>query len=246
MWAARRASREGRILSVLGLYLGGGTASAEGDAAPVSRGATATALGSGAGLLQVAPEGPAAAVGWRPGLDNDDDTHCSGGAERVVLGESEASAPAGSRVEGIVGGRASGISMRLLLRLPSLVDARGTTRTPGGEAPHTASFSRDGVAQAMPWAREPCPWRDLSRSGSGNPAGAGAPSSSMCESDSSSALDMLGMLSRRTSLGSMSSLLFVTLADMGRATVIAAAVDIGSSLGRTRLMDRRTRSMAAG
>ena len=102
MWAARRASRERRILSVLGVYKGSGTASAEGDAAPVSCGAMAA--GSGAGLLQVAPEGSTAAVGWSPKLDNDDDTHCSGGAERVVLGESEASASLGSRVEGIAGG----------------------------------------------------------------------------------------------------------------------------------------------
>ena len=89
-------------MSVLGVYKGSGTASAEGDAAPVSCGAMAA--GSGAGLLQVAPEGSAAAVGWSPKLDNDDDTHCSGGAERVVLGESEASASLGSRVEGIAGG----------------------------------------------------------------------------------------------------------------------------------------------
>ena len=196
MWAVRRASREGRILSVLGLNEGCGTASVEGDAAPVTCGATATAAGSGARLLRVAPEG-SAAVGWRrPRLDTDDDAHCSGGVERV--GESEASASFGSRIKGRA---ASDGSLRLLLRLPSLVDGRGTTRTPGGEAPHTASFSLEGVAQAVPWVtrRRVLGFSD---GGSGYPVGADAPGSSMSsQRDSSSSLEMLGILDRRTSSG---------------------------------------------
>ena len=235
-------------------YEGGGTASARGDAP-----------GSGAGLPQVAPGAcSAAAVGCRATLDSDDETHCGGGAERAVLNEHEAWAAAspGSRAEGMVGGGASEDSTRRLLpRRPSLVDGRGTTRTPGGEAPHTASSARGGGAQATPSVSKPqampsvsklCPsraggasWR-RSLSGGGNPIGEAAPGSSIGENDSNCALDMLGMLSRRTSLGSMASRCDERAADTGRATVIAGAAHAGSSLGRTRLLDHRTRSMAAG
>ena len=96
--------------------------------------------------------------------------------------------------------------MRLLLRLPSLVDARGTTRTPGGEAPHTASFSLEGVAQAVPWVtrRRVLGFSDGS---GGYPVGADAPGSSMSsQRDSSSSLEMLGILDRRTSSGFISFL----------------------------------------
>ena len=243
MWVARRASREVRGVTLLGVNEGGGAAPARGDDAP----------GSGAGLAQVAPEASsAAAVGWGATLDSDDERRRGGGAERLVLGESEASASPGSRLEGMVGG-ASESSTRLLPRRPSLVDGRGTTRTPGGEAPHTASSARGGGAQAMPSLSKLCPswvgsgcWR-RSLGGGGYPIGEAAPGSSTSESDSNCALGMFGMLSRRTSLGSMASRCDERAADIGRATVIAAGAALaGSSLGRTRLLDHRTRSMAAG
>ena len=138
------------------------------------------------------------------------------------------------------------------------------TRTPGGEAPHTASSARGGGAQAMPSLSKLCPqampsltklcpswvgsgsWR-RSLGGGGYPIGEAAPGSSTSESDSNCALGMVGMLSRRTSLGSMASRCDERAADIGRATVIAAGAALaGSSLGRTRLLDHRTRSMAAG
>ena len=255
LWVARRASREVRGVTLLGVNEGGGAAPARGD----------DAAGSGAGLAQVAPEASsAAAVGWGATLESDDETRRGGGAERAVLGESEASASPGSRLEGMVGGGASESSTRLLPRRPSLVDGRGTTRTPGGEAPHTASSARGGGAQAMPSLSKLCPqampsltklcpswvgsgsWR-RSLGGGGYPIGEAAPGSSTSESDSNCALGMFGMLSRRTSLGSMASRCDERAADIGRATVIAAGAALaGSSLGRTRLLDHRTRSMAAG